>query len=92
MKNRLNQAVLIFAIVVVLGWIYMRYTNSQIIEMYETDKEELLRKINEDEELKPVLTMVSVSKLTKDTSISQRAYELAAADEREELIQLVESL
>lgn len=92
MKNRVNQAVLIFAIVIVLVWNYMRYTNKKLVERYETDKEELLRRIIGDEELKPVLTMVSVAKLTSDQSVTQRAYDLAASDKREELVKLVESL
>jgi hypothetical protein len=94
MKIRTNQAILIFAIVVVLAWNYRRYmnTNKQMVEMYETDKEELIRRINSGEELKPVLTMVSVIKLTNNQSIAQRAYDLAASDKREELIELVESL
>ena len=92
MNNRFNQAVLIFAIVIVLAWNYMRYTNTKKVEMYETDKEELIRRINSGEELKPVLTMVSVVKLTNNQSIAQRAYDLAASDKREELIELVESL
>jgi len=91
MKNRLNQAVLIFAIVLVLVWNYMRYTN-KITEKYETDKEYVLNKIKNNEKLKPVLIMISVSKLTKDKSISQRAYQLAELGQHEELIQLVESL
>jgi hypothetical protein len=92
MKNRVNQAVLIFAIIVVLAWNYMRYTNKKLVERYETDKEELLRRIDGDEELKPVLTMVSVTKITSDQSIAQRAYDLAASNNREELMKLVESL
>lgn len=92
MKNRVNQAVLIFAIVVVLAWNYMRYTNKKLIERYETDKEFLLRRLKGDEELKPVLTMISVSKLSSDQSVTQQAYDLAASDKREELIKLVEGL
>lgn len=92
MKNRVNQAVLIFAIVVVLAWNYMRYTNKKLVERYETDKEFLLRKLKGDGKLKPVLTMISVSKLTSDQSITQQAYDLAASDKREELIKLVEGL
>jgi hypothetical protein len=70
----------------------MRYTNKKLVERYETDKEELLRRIDGDEELKPVLTMVSVTKITSDQSIAQRAYDLAASNNREELMKLVESL
>jgi len=92
MKNRVNQAVLIFAIVVVLAWNYMRYTNKKLIERYETDKEFLLRRLKGGEELKPVLTMISVSKLSSDQSVTQQAYDLAASDSREELIKLVEGL
>lgn len=92
MKNRVNQAVLILAIVIVLAWNYMRYTNKNLVERYETDKEDLLRRIKSDEELKPVLTMVSVTKLTTDQSVAQQAYDLASSDKREELVKLVESL
>ena len=92
MNNRFNQAVLIFAILVVLAWNYKRYTNKNLVERYETDKEDLLRRIKSDEELKPVLTMVSVSKLTTDQSVAQQAYDLVSSDKREELVKLVESL
>ena len=92
MKNCVNQAALILAIVIVLIWNYMRYTNKKVVERYETDKEDLIRRIKSDQELKPVLTMVSVTKLTNDQSVAQQAYNLASSDKREELVKLIESL
>lgn len=92
MKNRINQAALIIAILVILAWNYRRYTNNKLVERYETDKEYVLNKIKSGEELKPVLIMVSVSKLTQDQSVTQQAFDLATANKREELTKLVEAL
>ena len=96
MKNRVNQAILIFAVLMVVVWNYMKYTNNKMVETYESDwetnREIIINKIIEDEELKPVLTMVSVSKLTADENIIQQAYDLAASNNREELVELIDSL
>lgn len=96
MKNRVNQAILIFAVLMVVVWNYMKYTNNKMVETYESDwetnREIIINKIIEDEELKPVLTMVSVSKLTADENIIQQAYDLAASNNREELVELINSL
>jgi vacuolar-type H+-ATPase catalytic subunit A/Vma1 len=80
----------------VVVWNYMKYTNNKMVETYESDwetnREIIINKIIEDEELKPVLTMVSVSKLTADENIIQQAYDLAASNNREELVELINSL
>lgn len=99
MKNRNNQAMIaltVLVITVILVWYYRRYTNNKFVEKYDTetktDKEYILNKLKSEEILKPVLVMVSVSKLTQDKSVTQQAFDLATANKREELIKLVEGL
>lgn len=86
-----SRIVIVVAIVLASAWVYTRYYNGAV-ETYALEKEDLLRKISTDVELKPVLTMVSVAKLTKERDLAQRAYELAVANDRDELVKLVERL
>jgi len=92
MNNRFNQAVLIFAIVIVLAWNYMRYTNTKKVEKYEMDKSQIMEHLNTSDEIDSLLTMTTAAKLTDDTEIIQRAYDLGESQNREELKELFESL
>jgi hypothetical protein len=92
MKNRLNQAVLIFAIAIVLVWNYMRYTNNKKIEKYEMDKSEIMQHLTSETELDSILVMTAAAKLTDDEGVIQKAYKMADDGKREELTELFKSL
>ena len=94
MNKRLNQAILIIAIVIVLMWNYSRYTNmnKSEIEKYEIDKLQIMDHLNTSSEIDSLLTMTAAAKLTDDDATIQRAYELGESQNREELVKLFESL
>ena len=94
MNKRLNQAILIIAIVIVLMWNYSRYTNKNKlkIEKYEMDKSQIMEHLNTSDEIDSLLTMTTAAKLTDDTATIQRAYDLGESQNREELKELFESL
>ena len=94
MNKRLNQAILIIAIVIVLMWNYSRYTNKNKskIEKYEMDKSQIMQHLESDTEIDSLLTMTAAAKLTDDTATIQRAYDLGESQNREELKELFESL
>ena len=92
MNNRLNQAVLIFAIVVVLAWNYMRYTNNKKVEKYEMDKSQIMQHLESETEIDSILVMTAAAKLTDDEAKIQSAYDLAESQNREALVKLFESL
>ena len=94
MNKRLNQAILIIAIVIVLMWNYSRYTNNNKlkIEKYEMDKSQIMEHLNTSTEIDSLLTMTAAAKLTDDVETIQRAYELGESQSRQELKELFEGL
>jgi hypothetical protein len=94
MNKRLNQAILIIAIIIVLMWNYCRYTNKNKlkIEKYEMDKSQIMEHLNTSTEIDSLLTMSAAAKLTDDDQTIQSAYDLAESQNREELVKLFESL
>lgn len=92
MNNRVNQAVLIFAIIVVIAWNYLRYVNGKRTEKYEMDKSEIMNHIKSEEKLDSILVMTAAAKLTTDEEKIQNAYTMAEANQREELTQFFQSL
>ena len=92
MNNRLNQAVLIFAMVVVLAWNYMRYTNNKKVEKYEMDKSQIMQHLESETEIDSILVMTAAAKLTDDDEKIQSAYDLAESQSKEELVKLFEGL
>lgn len=92
MKNRLNQAMLILAIVIVLSWLYVRRTSTKRVEKYEMDKSQIMQHLTSESEIDSILVMTAAAKLTEDDSKIQKAYDLAESQEREELVELFESL
>jgi hypothetical protein len=92
MNNRLNQAVLIFAIVVVLAWNYMRYTNNKKVEKYQMDKTQIMQHLESETEIDPILVMTAAAKMTDDESKIQKSYELAESRDRSKLIDFFESM
>ena len=92
MNNRFNQAILIFAIVIVLIWNYMRYTNTKKVEKYEMDKSNIMQHLKSDTEIDSILVMTTAAKLTDDDAKIQSAYDLAECQSKEELVELFESL
>jgi len=90
MNKRLNQAILIIAIVIVLAWNYRRYTNN--IEKYEMDKSQIMQHLSTSTEIDSLLTMTAAAKLTDDDQTIQRAYDLGESQNRVELVKLFESL
>lgn len=92
MNNRFNQAILIFAIVIVLVWNYMRYTNTKKVEKYEMDKSNIMQHLKSDTEIDSILVMTTAAKLTDDDAKIQSAYDLAESQSKEELVELFESL
>jgi hypothetical protein len=92
MKNRLNQAMLILAIVIVLSWLYVRRTSTKRIEKYEMDKSQIMQHLANESEIDSILVMTAAAKLTEDEAKIQKAYDLAESQEREELFELFETL
>jgi hypothetical protein len=92
MKNRLNQAMLILAIVIVLSWLYVRRTSTKRIEKYEMDKSQIMQHLTSESEIDSILVMTAAAKLTEDEAKIQKAYDLAESQEREELVELFETL
>jgi hypothetical protein len=92
MNNRLNQAVLIFAIVVVLAWNYMRYTNNKKVEKYQMDKTQIMQHLESETEIDPILVMTAAAKMTDDESKIQKSYELAESRDRSKLVDFFESM
>lgn len=92
MKNRLNQAMLILAIVIVLSWLYVRRTSTKRIEKYEMDKSQIMQHLTSESEIDSILVMTAAAKLTEDDTTIQKAYDLAESQEREELVELFKTL
>lgn len=92
MKNRLNQAMLILAIVIVLSWLYVRRTSTKRVEKYEMDKSQIMQHLTSESEIDSILVMTAAAKLSEDDAKIQKAYDLAESQEREELVELFESL
>ena len=94
MNKRLNQAILIIAVVIVLMWNYSRYTNKNKskIEKYEMDKSQIMQHLSTSTEIDSLLTMTAAAKLTDDDQTIQRAYDLGESQNRVELVKLFESL
>ena len=93
MTNRVNQAVLIIAIIAVLAWVYMKYTtHCKGIEKYEMDKSQIMNHITTSSKIDSVLTMTAAAKLTTDDALIQQAYDLAKTENREELVKFFEKL
>ena len=92
MNTKFNQAVLIFAIVIVIAWNYTRYVSHKRTEKYEMDKTEILNHISSSSELDSILVMTAAAKLTEDENVIQSVYKLAESDNREDLLTLFEGL
>ena len=92
MNNRFNQAILIFAIVIVLAWNYRRYMNTVNSEKYEMDKSQIMQHLSSDTEIDSLLTMTAAAKLTDDDQTIQSAYDLAESQNREALVELFNKL
>jgi hypothetical protein len=92
MKNKTNQAILIFAIVVVLVWNYIRYTKNKKIEKYEMDKSQIMQHLESDTKIDSILVMTAAAKITDDESKIQKSYELAESGDRSKLIDFFESM
>ena len=92
MNKRLNQAMLVLAIVVVLTWLYMKRTSTKRIEKYEMDKSQIMQHLESDTEIDSILVMTAAAKLTDEDEKIQRAYDLAESQSKEELVELFEGL
>lgn len=92
MKNRVNQVILVLAIIVIVAWNYMRYKNNKLVEKYEMDKSQIMSHIQNENKIDSILVMTSAAKLTSDDAKIQNAYDLAEAGNREELIKFFESI
>lgn len=92
MNNRVNQAILVFAIIVILAWNYMRYKNNKLVEKYEMDKSQIMSHIQNENKIDSILVMTSAAKLTSDDAKIQNAYDLAEAGNREELVKFFETI
>jgi hypothetical protein len=92
MNKRLNQAMLILAIVVVLTWLYMKRTSTKRIEKYEMDKSQIMQHLESDTKIDSILVMTAAAKITDDESKIQKSYELAESGDRSKLIDFFESM
>jgi len=92
MNKRLNQAMLILAIVVVLTWLYMKRTSTKRIEKYEMDKSQIMQHLESDTEIDSILVMTTAAKMTDDESKIQKSYELAESRDRSKLVDFFESM
>jgi lipopolysaccharide export system protein LptC len=62
MNKRLNQAMLVLAIVVVLTWLYMKRTSTKRIEKYEMDKSQIMQHLESGTEIDSILVMTAAAK------------------------------
>jgi len=92
MNKRLNQAMLVLAIVVVLTWLYIKRTSTKRIEKYEMDKSQIMQHLESDTEIDSILVMTAAAKMTDDESKIQKSYELAESRDRSKLIDFFESM
>lgn len=92
MNKRLNQAMLVLAIVVVLTWLYMKRTSTKRIEKYEMDKSQIVQHLESDTEIDSILVMTAAAKMTDDESKIQKSYELAESRDRSKLIAFFDSM
>ena len=92
MNKRVNQAMLVLAIVVVLTWLYMKRTSTKRIEKYEMDKSQIMQHLESDTEIDSILVMTAAAKMTDDESKIQKSYELAESGDRSKLVDFFESL
>lgn len=92
MNKRLNQAMLVLAIVVVLTWLYMKRTSTKRIEKYEMDKSQIMQHLESDTEIDSILVMTAAAKMTDDESKIQKSYELAESGDRSKLIAFFDSM
>ena len=92
MNKRLNQAMLVLAIVVVLTWLYMKRTSTKRIEKYEMDKSQIMQHLKSDTKIDSILVMTAAAKITDDESKIQKSYELAESGDRSKLIDFFESM
>jgi len=92
MNKRLNQAMLVLAIVVVLTWLYMKRTSTKRIEKYEMDKSQIMQHLYSGNEIDSILVMTAAAKLTDEDEKIQTAYDLAESQSREKLVDFFESL
>lgn len=92
MKNNLNRGILLVAVVAVVAWMIMKFMEGRRLrEKYEMSKEDLIKYVKE-EELNPIEVMSRFMELSDDEDFTQKAYDLAKAGAREELVSLLESL
>jgi len=92
MNKRVNQAMLVLAIVVVLTWLYMKRTSTKRIEKYEMDKSQIMQHLYSGNEIDSILVMTAAAKLTDEDEKIQTAYDLAESQSREKLVDFFESL
>lgn len=84
---------MITAIVIITIWMVMKYMEGRKLrEKYEMNKDGLLDYIENEEKLDSVYIMTNVAKLTKDDDTITKSYDLAEADDRDNLVEIVNSL
>lgn len=81
------------AIVIITIWMVMKYMEGRKLrEKYEMNKDGLLDYIENEEKLDSVYIMTNVAKLTKDDDTITKSYDLAEADDRDNLVDIIDSL
>lgn len=88
-----NKYLMFTAIVIIVIWMIVKYIEGRKLrENYEMNKDGLLEYIENEEKLDSVYIMTNVAKLTKDDDTITKSYDLAEADDRDNLVKIVNSL
>lgn len=88
-KMKLNQIILVVAVLVVLGWNIMR---ARRIEKLEGQKSDVVLYVENSDDPNPFIVYGMSKKLTTDDTKLEKILELATEAKKEELLQLLNTL
>lgn len=88
-KMKLNQIILVVAVLVVLGWNIMR---ARRVEKLEGQKSDVVLYVENSDDPNPFIVYGMSKKLTTDDTKLEKILELATEAKKEELLQLLNTL
>jgi hypothetical protein len=91
-KIKLNQVVLVVAIVVVVGWLLMRSRRVENMEGDPTNFSDVVLYVENREDPNPFVVYGMAKKMTDDDSKLEKILELATEGKKAELLELLKTL
>jgi len=88
-KMKLNQIILVVAVLLVLGWNIMR---ARRVEKLEGQKSDVVLYVENSDDPNPFIVYGMSKKLTTDDTKLEKILELATEAKKEELLQLLNTL